>query len=109
MCCGKKKQNQQENIARNKTLVNLASNEYFKSVHPDLLPGNVITPIFKDYNKGSYKVLAFFAKKARGQMASFIVKNRINKPDDIKAFDVDGYRFSESHSSEFDWVFTRKA
>ncbi len=94
---------------RNKTLVNLASNEYFKSVHPDLLPGNVITPIFKDYNKGSYKVLAFFAKKARGQMASFIVKNRINKPDDIKAFDVDGYRFSESHSSEFDWVFTRKA
>lgn len=94
---------------RNKTLINLASNEYFKSVNPSALPGNVITPVFKDYNKGSYKVLAFFAKKARGQMATFIVKNRINKPEDIKEFDVDGYTFSENHSSEFDWVFTRKA
>lgn len=94
---------------RNKTLINLASNEYFKSVKPELLPGQVITPVFKDFNKGSYKVLAFFAKKARGQMASFIVKNRINKPEDIKSFDIDGYTFSESHSSEFDWVFTRKA
>ena len=94
---------------RNKTLVNLASNEYFKAVKPDMMPAQVITPVSKDFNKGSYKVLAFFAKKARGQMATFIVKNRINKPEDIKAFDVDGYRFSESHSSEYDWVFTRKA
>lgn len=94
---------------RNKTLVNLASNEYFKSVNTDLMPSRVVTPVFKDFNKGSYKVLAFFAKKARGQMASFIVKHRIDKPEDLKEFDVDGYRFNESHSCEDNWVFTRKA
>lgn len=94
---------------RNKTLINLASAEYFKAVNPDLLPGNLITPVFKDYNNGTYKVLAFFAKKARGQMAAFIVKNRINKPQDIKAFDVDGYRYNENYSTDDQWVFTRKA
>ncbi len=94
---------------RNKTLVNLASNEYFKAIKPDLLPGKVITPIFKEYHKGSYKVLAFFAKKARGQMATFIVQNRITTPENIKKFDVDGYQFSESHSTELDWVFTRRS
>ncbi len=94
---------------RNKTLVNLASNEYFKAVDPDLLPGRLITPVFKDYNNGTFKVLAFFAKKARGSMASFIVKNRITKPDDIKDFDVDGYKFNESFSTDDNWVFTRKA
>ncbi|MEX0940938.1 MAG: peroxide stress protein YaaA [Pseudomonadales bacterium] len=94
---------------RNKTLINLASIEYFKSVQPDHLPGNVITPVFKDYSKGRYKVLSFFAKKARGSMASYIVKNRINKPDGIKPFDVDGYEFNESFSTPTEWVFTRKA
>lgn len=94
---------------RNKTLINLASNEYFKALDPASLPGNLITPVFKDYNKGTYKVLAFFAKKARGQMAAFIVKNRINKPQDLKHFDVDGYRFNENFSTEDQWVFTRKA
>jgi len=94
---------------RNKTLVNLASNEYFKSVKPELLPGSVVTPVFKDYHKGSYKVMSFFAKKARGHMASFIVRNRINKPDDMRKFDVDGYRYNESFSTDTDWVFTRKA
>lgn len=94
---------------RDKTLINLASNEYFKSVHTDALPGQVITPVFKDYSRGSYKILSFFAKKARGQMAAFIVKNRIAKPKGLKEFDADGYRFNEAFSSETDWVFTRKA
>lgn len=94
---------------RNKTLINLASNEYFKAVDPAALPGNLITPVFKDYNNGTYKVMAFFAKKARGQMAAFIIKNRINKPQDLKDFDVDGYRFNENFSTEDQWVFTRKA
>ena len=93
---------------RNKTLINLASNEYFGAVDPTQLPGSVITPVFKDYNKGSYKVMSFFAKRARGSMASFIVHNRINKPADIKDFDVDGYRYNEDFSSESSWVFTRK-
>ncbi|MFT4797464.1 MAG: cytoplasmic iron level regulating protein YaaA (DUF328/UPF0246 family), partial [Candidatus Azotimanducaceae bacterium] len=94
---------------RNKTLINLASLEYFKAVKPDLLPGNVITPVFKDYKSGAYKILSFFAKKARGSMASFIIKNRIGKPEDIKAFDIDGYRFNDDLSTEDNWVFTRKA
>ncbi len=94
---------------RNKTLVNLASNEYFKAVNPELLPGRLITPVFKDYNNGTYKILSFFAKKARGYMASYIVKNRIDKPDDIKSFDVDGYKYNESFSNDDNWVFTRKA
>lgn len=94
---------------RNKTLINLASIEYFKAVKPDLLPGQLITPVFKDYKNGTYKILSFFAKKARGSMASFIVRNRISKPEDIKAFDIDGYRFNEDLSSDADWVFTRKA
>ena len=94
---------------RNKTLLNLASIEYFKAVSTSKLPGKVITPVFKDYSKGTYKVLGFFAKKARGLMASFIVKNRINKPDDIKAFSEDGYQYNESYSTDNQWVFTRKA
>lgn len=94
---------------RNKSLINLASNEYFKAVKTDRLNGKVITPVFKDYSNGSYKILSFFAKKARGSMASFIVQNRINKPDDLKEFNGDGYVFNQSFSSEEQWVFTRKA
>ncbi len=93
---------------KDKTLINLASNEYFKSVRPAALPGQVITPIFKDYSKGSYKILSFFAKKARGQMATFIIKNRIARPAALKAFDGDGYQFNDAYSSDTDWVFTRK-
>ncbi|MDG2071423.1 MAG: peroxide stress protein YaaA [Pseudomonadales bacterium] len=93
---------------RNKTLVNLASNEYFKSINPALLPARLVTPVFKDYSKGRYKILSFFAKKTRGAMAGFIVKNRINKPEDLKDFDVDGYRFNADLSIDDQWVFTRK-
>ena len=93
---------------RNKTLINLASNEYFKSVTPELLPARLITPVFKDYSKGSYKVLSFFAKKARGAMASFIVRNRVNRPEDIKEFNTDGYQFNPDLTNSQQWVFTRK-
>ncbi len=94
---------------RNKSLINLTSKEYFRSINPELLPGKVITPVFKDLSNGTYRVLSFFAKKARGHMATFIVKNRINKPDDIKSFNVDGYQYNEDLSKEYDWVFTRRA
>jgi cytoplasmic iron level regulating protein YaaA (DUF328/UPF0246 family) len=94
---------------KNKTLINLASNEYFKSIKPELLPGEVITPVFKDFSNGSYKILSFYAKKARGYMASFIVRNRINKIDDIKEFDIDGYKYNGDMSTSKNWVFTRKA
>ena len=94
---------------RSKTLINLASNEYFKSVQPKRFQLPVITPVFKDFSGGTYKVLSFFAKKARGSMTSFIVKNRITKPEDIKSFDVDGYVFNPAFSTEDQWVFTRKS
>jgi len=94
---------------RNKTLVNLASIEYFKAIDQQFLAHRIITPVFKDYNKGTYKVLSFFSKKARGMMASYIVKNRINQPEALKAFDIDGYGYSEELSNDNQWVFTRKA
>lgn len=93
---------------RNKTLINLASNEYFNAVDESRLPGDVITPVFKDYSRGTYRVLSFFAKKARGAMATYIVQNRINKPADLKSFDVDGYQYNDGFSSDDRWVFTRK-
>jgi hypothetical protein len=94
---------------RDKSVINLASNEYFKSVRTKELDGQVITPVFKDFSKGTYKILGFYAKKARGLMASYIVKNRLNKPDAMKEFTTDGYCFNEDFSSEHEWVFTRKA
>ncbi len=93
---------------RNKTLINLASNEYFKSINANALGHRVVTPVFKDYSNGTYRVVGFFAKRARGRMASFITRQRINKPEDLQRFDLDGYRFAESMSDEDTWVFTRK-
>ncbi len=97
-------------LKKNKSeyLVNLASNEYFKAVRPKQLKAAVLTPVFKDYKNGQYKVISFFAKKARGSMSAYIVKNKITAVDDIKAFDVDGYGFDKKRSSEKEFVFTRK-
>ena len=89
-------------------LINLASNEYFKSVQPKLLDARIITPVFKDASNGTYKVLSFFAKQARGSMVSYIVRNRLVDPDDIKSFDVGGYRHNARMSKGDTWVFTRK-
>ncbi len=94
---------------KSKTLINLASNEYFKSVQQKSFQLPVITPVFKDFSGGTFKILSFYAKKARGSMTSYIVKNRINNPEDIKAFDVDGYVFNPAFSTENEWVFTRKS
>ena len=94
---------------KSRTVINLASNEYFKSVQAKHLDGTIITPVFKDYSRGSYKILGFYAKKARGSMASYIVKNRLTKPDALQDFAVDGYRFNADFSNDTQWVFTRKA
>lgn len=63
---------------------------------------------FKDYSKGQYKIISFFAKKARGLMSAYIIKNKLTDPEAIKAFNVDGYKFYKSESNETDWVFQRK-
>ena len=93
--------------ARTKTLVNLASQEYFRSLQEDQVDGTVITPVFKDLKNGNYKILSFFAKKARGMMADYIIRSRLKKAGDLKGFDRAGYRFNESLSEGNTWVFTR--
>lgn len=96
-----------QQLKPNEVLVNLASNEYFKAVKPKLLKGPVITPIFKDEKNGKYKIISFFAKKARGLMAAYAIKHRINDPEQLKAFDEHGYCFNPAMSSETEWVFLR--
>jgi cytoplasmic iron level regulating protein YaaA (DUF328/UPF0246 family) len=91
-----------------KTLINLASNEYFRSVNKKVLEANIITPQFKDWKNDRYKMISFFAKKARGMMARYITQHKIVQAEDIKAFNVDGYNYNEGLSSSDDWVFTRK-
>ena len=88
-------------------LVNLASNEYSKSVLAERVKGRILTPIFKEKKNGGFKVLGMFAKKARGLMSSYIIKNRLADLEDIKNFDLDGYRFNARLSSDGEWVFTR--
>ncbi|WP_054113736.1 peroxide stress protein YaaA [Marinagarivorans algicola] len=89
------------------TVVNLASTEYFKAVKVKQLNADIIEPVFKDYKNGQYKIISFYAKKARGLMSAYCIKNAITKPEQLKAFDVAGYGFSAAESTAHKWVFTR--
>ena len=89
-------------------LVNLASEEYFKSVRPKLLGVPVITPVFEDYKNGKYKIISFFAKRARGMMARYAALKGVTNPEKLKKFDLDGYAFVKGESSETSWVFRRR-
>ena len=100
--------NQQLDKLETKTLVNLASNEYFQAVKPKLLRGDIITPVFKDWKKDKYKIISFYAKKARGMMAAYIIKNRLEKIEDIKGFAEAGYIYNAELSENKHLVFTRK-
>ena len=88
-------------------LVNLASNEYFKALEAKKLNTRIITPVFKDLKNGQYKIISFYAKKARGLMSRYIIDHRINEPEQLKSFDSDGYRFSTEMSKGDEWVFIR--
>jgi cytoplasmic iron level regulating protein YaaA (DUF328/UPF0246 family) len=90
-----------------KVLVNLASKEYFRAVQPKALDAEVITPVFKDLKGDRYKVISFFAKKARGQLARFIIEKELNEPEGMKKFKGDGYRYNKAASTAREWVFTR--
>ena len=92
----------------NKTLINLASVEYFSSINKNNLSGQVISPIFKDYKNGEYKIISFFAKKARGMMARFIIDNKIDDPKDLQSFDVSKYKYNKKESTDLFPVFFRK-
>ena len=88
-------------------LVNLASNEYFKSVKPKKLNGRLLNISFKETKDGKTRVVAIFAKRARGMMTDFILRNRIEHAEDIKDFGAGGYNFSAQESTADNWVFTR--
>ncbi|KAA1171179.1 peroxide stress protein YaaA [Marinobacter salinexigens] len=89
-------------------LVNLASNEYFKSVKKKDLDGRLVTPQFKDFKNGQYKMISFYAKKARGLMCRYAIENRITQADDLKGFNLEGYYFSEEQSDTNNWIFLRE-
>lgn len=90
------------------TVVNLASNEYFKAIDPKGLNAPVITPVFKEVNQGQARVLGMFAKQARGMMARYMIVNRIETADGLKKFTDGGYRFQPEQSDDKTWVFSRK-
>lgn len=94
-------------LAENELFINLASVEYFKAVKPNLLKVPIITPVFKDFKDGKLKIIAFFAKKARGLMVRFIIDHNVETIEDLKNFNYEGYAFDANLSSENELVFTR--
>lgn len=104
--------NKQLKTTKSEHLINLASTEYFKSVKPKLLDAEIITPAFKDYKNGDYKMISFFAKKARGLLSRYIIENKLTNVEDIKNFDVAGYSFSPEFTAQNKdpntWTFIRK-
>ena len=88
-------------------LVNLASNGYFKSINTQKLNADIITPVFKDMKNGKYKIISFFAKKARGLMSAYIIKNKISETKQLKKFDSAGYRYNDAMSTANELVFLR--
>lgn len=99
--------NQQIKAGGHKFLINLASDEYFSVLSKEKLNADIITPQFRDFSNGSYKFLTVYGKKARGMMARFIIKNRIEEVEQLKLFDENGYYFNEQLSEGSTWVFTR--
>ncbi len=90
-----------------KGIINLASVEYFTSVKTENLDLPVYSPVFKDFKNGKYKIISFFAKKARGSMTRFVTQNKIKNPADLSKFNLDGYKYSKKDSSEYSPVFLR--
>ncbi len=100
--------NDQLKKTQSKFLINLASNEYFKVVKPKVLKGTIITPAFKEFKNGEYKMIGVYAKKARGLMSRYIIQNQLSDIEDIKSFNIEGYKFNSNVSGGNTWVFTRK-
>lgn len=99
--------NAEFNKEKNPTLINLASNEYSKAIKMEQLDAEIITPVFKDYKNGQYKVISFLAKKARGAMVNFLATEGIKNPNEIKEFCMGGYAYQEDLSNSSEWIFTR--
>tara|TARA_B100000131_G_C17987227_1_gene561038 strand:+ start:74 stop:445 length:372 start_codon:yes stop_codon:yes gene_type:complete len=97
-----------EDLDTNDIIVNLASDEYFKSIVTKKLHNKIVTPQFKELKNGSYKTIAIYAKKARGLMSRFIIDNEIQNPNNLKNFNNEGYSFDSNLSDDFNYIFTRK-
>ena len=89
-------------------LLNLASNEYFKSVKKKEVEGDIVTPVFKDWKNDQYKMISFYAKKARGLMSAWVIQNQVTELNELNKFNVDGYQYSPNDSDPFNPVFLRK-
>jgi cytoplasmic iron level regulating protein YaaA (DUF328/UPF0246 family) len=94
-------------LKKEKVLINLASKEYFSAINLKNVAGEVITPVFKEKKGDTYKIVGIFAKRARGMFSRYIIENKITTTEDIKKFNVDGYKFSKKFSSENEYVFIR--
>jgi len=88
-------------------IINLASNEYFKGIDKKSLNAKIINIAFKELKGDTYKIIGIYAKRARGLMVNYMIKNRITKSDDLKNFNVEDYKFRQDMSDELTWVFTR--
>ena len=89
-------------------LINLASEEYFKALQPKRLGATVIQPVFEDWKAGQYKIISFFAKRARGLMARYAIVNRLVEPEGLQGFDSDGYAYVPEASDGQRWIFRRR-
>jgi len=103
-----KKVNEAVAESGSRILINLASNEYFKSIDRKKLKAEIVTPDFKEFKNGDYKMISFFAKRARGLMTRFILEHNISDPADLLAFDSEGYAFNSRLSKPGNPVFTRE-
>lgn len=99
--------NKQMQVLNTGCLLNLASQEYFKVIQPELIVGRVVTPVFKEYHRGVYKVIGIHAKRARGLMARFIIQHKLTHVEEIKAFDAANYRWNAEASTPELCVFHR--
>jgi len=89
-------------------LINLASQEYFKAIHPKTLKATIITPLFKEWKNGQYKTIGIHAKRARGLMSRFIIQHQLQTPEELTSFNLQGYQWNEELSHEHSLVFTRQ-
>lgn len=89
------------------SIINLASQEYAKAMRPATIKATIITPTFKEFKNGTYRMLMLYVKQARGLMAGYIIKNNLHTPEQIKKFNLEGYAFNEKLSTDHEWVFTR--
>ena len=103
-----RKLNQELKAQGDAVLINLASNEYFSALKERKIKARIITPAFLDWKNDQYKMISFFAKKARGMMARYIIQNQLTDPEDLKGFDLGGYGFHPDLSEGDRWVFARK-